>query len=93
MRPRTLDEVVGQDHLLAPGSPLRRLVEGDQAVLDKLNWFLRDWRRNEPTHMDPSLFDVVWQVYRESGSQQPIMVMSAYRSPETNAMLRRRSRG
>jgi len=29
MRPRTLDEVVGQDHLLAPASPLRRLVEGD----------------------------------------------------------------
>ena len=29
MRPRTLDEVVGQDHLLGPGSPLRRLVEGD----------------------------------------------------------------
>src|SRR5205809_98496 len=27
MRPRTLDEVVGQDHLLTPGSPLRRLVE------------------------------------------------------------------
>jgi putative ATPase len=29
MRPRSLDEVVGQQHLLAPGSPLRRLVEGD----------------------------------------------------------------
>jgi putative ATPase len=29
MRPRTLDEVVGQEHLLAPGSPMRRLVEGD----------------------------------------------------------------
>jgi putative ATPase len=28
MRPRTLDEVVGQDHLLGPGSPLRQLVEG-----------------------------------------------------------------
>ena len=28
MRPAALDEVVGQDHLLAPGSPLRRLVEG-----------------------------------------------------------------
>jgi putative ATPase len=26
MRPRTLDEVVGQQHLLKPGSPLRRLV-------------------------------------------------------------------
>ncbi|NJC66287.1 replication-associated recombination protein A [Planosporangium flavigriseum] len=29
MRPRTLDELVGQDHLLTPGAPLRRLVEGD----------------------------------------------------------------
>ncbi|OBH17753.1 AAA family ATPase [Mycobacterium sp. E1715] len=28
MRPASLDEVVGQEHLLAPGSPLRRLVEG-----------------------------------------------------------------
>ncbi|MGH3819120.1 MAG: replication-associated recombination protein A, partial [Pseudonocardiaceae bacterium] len=32
MRPATLDEVVGQDHLLAPGSPLRRLVEGGSAA-------------------------------------------------------------
>ncbi len=32
MRPRTLDEVVGQQHLLAPGSPLRRLVEGDAPI-------------------------------------------------------------
>jgi len=32
MRPRTLDEVVGQDHLLEPGSPLRRLVDGDGGV-------------------------------------------------------------
>ena len=28
MRPRTLDEIVGQQHLLAPGSPLRRLAAG-----------------------------------------------------------------
>jgi putative ATPase len=28
MRPSSLDEVVGQDHLLGPGAPLRRLVEG-----------------------------------------------------------------
>ena len=62
-------------------------------VLDKLNWFCRDIRRSEATHMDPKLFDVIWEVYRESGSRQPIEVMSAYRSPETNAMLRRRSRG
>ncbi len=32
MRPATLAEVVGQDHLLAPGSPLRRLVEGGSAA-------------------------------------------------------------
>ncbi len=37
MRPRTLDEMVGQRHLLAPGSPLRRLVEGD-APMSLLLW-------------------------------------------------------
>jgi uncharacterized protein YcbK (DUF882 family) len=64
----------------------------DQSVIEKLNWFLRDWRHDEQIKMDPKLFDVVWEVYRESGSSQPIEVLSAYRSPDTNAMLRRRSR-
>lgn len=64
----------------------------DQATLDRLNWFLRDWRHDEPTKMDPQLFDVIWEAYRQSGSREPIMVMSAYRSPATNAMLRRHSR-
>ena len=64
----------------------------DQSVLDKLNWFMRDWRLNEPTKMDPRLFDIIWEVYRESGSKEPIDVLSGYRSPQTNAMLRRRSR-
>ena len=32
MRPRTLDELVGQKQLLAEGSPLRQLVEGDQPM-------------------------------------------------------------
>ena len=32
MRPRSLDELVGQDHLLAEGSPLRRLIEAEQAT-------------------------------------------------------------
>ena len=64
----------------------------NSGTLDKLNWFCRDWRLNEPTKMDPHLFDIIWEVYRESGSSQPIDVLSGYRSPQTNAMLRRRSR-
>ena len=64
----------------------------DSSVLEKLNWFMRDWRHDEKISMDPRLFDIVWEVYRESGSSQPIDVLSGYRSPETNAMLRRRSR-
>ncbi|HEY8032982.1 MAG TPA: DUF882 domain-containing protein [Methylocella sp.] len=65
----------------------------DPAVLEKLNWFLRDWRNNDPTRMDPRLFDVVWEAYRTAGATQPIVIVSAYRSPQTNAMLRRRSHG
>ena len=65
----------------------------DEAALEKLNWFLRDWRRNEQIRMDPHLIDLVWEVQRETGSKQPIWVVCGYRSPETNAMLRRRSDG
>ncbi|ETA71203.1 MULTISPECIES: DUF882 domain-containing protein [Mesorhizobium] len=65
----------------------------DQAGLKKINFMLRDWRRNEPTRMDPRLLDLVWQAYRASGSSAYIHVVSAYRSPATNAMLRSRSKG
>ncbi len=61
--------------------------------LKKLNVFLRDWRRNEPTKMDPRLFDLVWQVYQTAGGRDYITVVSAYRSPATNSMLRSRTRG
>ena len=69
----------------------RRNGQYDSGGLQQLNWFLRDWRRDEPTRMDPRLFDTVWEVYRESGSNEPIRVNSGYRSPNTNSMLRRRS--
>jgi uncharacterized protein YcbK (DUF882 family) len=65
----------------------------DRAVLDKLNTILRDWRRNEPTRMDPQLFDLMWEVYRQTGSRDYIHVVSGYRSLSTNNMLRKRSRG
>ncbi len=64
----------------------------DRAALEQLNWLLRDWRLDEPTKMDPRLFDVVWEAHRAVGSQDAIHVVSAYRSPKTNAALRRRSR-
>lgn len=65
----------------------------DEAELAKLNYFLRDWRNNDQTKMDPRLFDVVWEVYHDVDAKQPIRIISAYRSPTTNAMLRKRSRG
>ena len=65
----------------------------DQAALEKLNWFLRDWRKSEKTTMDPHLIDLAWEVQREAGSKEPIWVVCGYRSPETNAMLRHRSTG
>lgn len=71
----------------------RRNGRYDERSLEQLNWLLRDWRVGEPAKMDPRLFDILWEVYQESGSQEPINIISAYRSPQTNGMLRRRSSG
>ncbi len=64
----------------------------DPAVLQQLNHFLRDWRNNDEINMDPRLFDAIWEAYRTAGATDRIQIYSAYRSPETNAMLRRRSK-
>jgi len=64
----------------------------DRAVLNRLNTILRDWRRDEPTRMDPQLLDLLWEVYQKTGSKEYIHVVSGYRSLATNSMLRRRSR-
>jgi uncharacterized protein YcbK (DUF882 family) len=65
----------------------------DRGELKRINHFLRDWRKEESVRMDPQLLDLVWSIYQESGSHDEIHVVSAYRSPQTNAMLRRRSKG
>jgi len=65
----------------------------DEAALKKLDWFMRDWRRNEEVQMDPHLYDLLWEVEREVGATAPIDVVCGYRSPQTNAMLRERSTG
>jgi len=65
----------------------------DEEALKKLNHILRDWREEQPTRMDPHLFDLIWDVYREVEATEPISIVCGYRSPGTNAMLRRRSSG
>nr|WP_233287276.1 DUF882 domain-containing protein [Bradyrhizobium oropedii] len=65
----------------------------DEAALKQLNHFLRDWRSQDETVMDRHLFDILWEVYNDVGGKQPIQIISAYRAPATNAMLRRRSSG
>jgi uncharacterized protein YcbK (DUF882 family) len=63
----------------------------DEEALQQINHFLRDWRTQEQTTMDPHLFDIIWEVYHDVDGKKPIQIVSAYRSPETNAMLRHRS--
>jgi uncharacterized protein YcbK (DUF882 family) len=63
------------------------------SALKKLDWFLRDWRRNEEVSMDPRLFDILWQAYRETGATQSIEIICGYRAPKTNHLLRTRSGG
>jgi len=65
----------------------------DEEALKRVDRFLRDWRKDEDIHMDPRLFDVIWEVSREVGGDRAIHVVCGYRSPATNAMLRRRSGG
>jgi uncharacterized protein YcbK (DUF882 family) len=65
----------------------------DEEALKKLDHFLRDWRKDETVHMDPRLFDVIWEVSREVSHDKSVHVVCGFRSPSTNAMLRRRSSG
>jgi uncharacterized protein YcbK (DUF882 family) len=65
----------------------------DAKALQQLDWFLRDWRSDQLAKMEPRLFDVVWEVYRSVRASEGVHVVSAYRAPGTNAMLRRRSKG
>ena len=65
----------------------------DQEALKKLNHFMRDWRVNEATTMDPALIDLIWTLHQQLGSQQPIHLVSAFRSAKTNASLRKKGGG
>ncbi len=62
-------------------------------ALDQLNHFLRDSQNNQQTEMDPLLFDVLWHTMNLTGYHGEVEVLSAYRSPTTNAWLASMSRG
>lgn len=65
----------------------------DPDALDQLKVFLADWRNGKQHDLDPKLMDILWQLQQATGSSNTWEVISAYRSPETNEMLRSRSSG
>jgi uncharacterized protein YcbK (DUF882 family) len=60
-------------------------------ALAQLNHLLRDFRVNEEKEIDPKLFDLLHELGGVLDADQPYHVISGYRSPDTNAMLRERS--
>jgi len=62
-------------------------------ALDQLNHFLSDWRNGKGREIDPRLMDILWEIQQISGAEGVYEVISAYRSPETNEMLRSESSG
>jgi uncharacterized protein YcbK (DUF882 family) len=59
--------------------------------LAEIDHVLRDFRTDEVHRIDPALLDLVHRLRVAMGSDQPFHVISGYRSPETNAMLARKS--
>ncbi|MEZ5864340.1 MAG: DUF882 domain-containing protein [Geminicoccaceae bacterium] len=65
----------------------------DRRALTSLNHFLRDWRREEILPIDPRLYDIMATIAERLGRAPRFEIISGYRSPETNAMLRRAGGG
>ncbi len=59
------------------------------SAMARINYLMRDWRRNKVIAIDPRTIDLMWELYADLGSKQPIKIISGYRSPETNGMLSR----
>ncbi len=62
-------------------------------AMKRVNYALRDWRTGQPTRMNPKLIDTIWELYQELGAKGSVQIISGYRSPKTNAKLRRRGGG
>ena len=59
-------------------------------VLEQVNFILRDFRANEIRPIDPKLLDLLYELGGVLHTDQPYHVISGYRSPQTNSMLRTR---
>ena len=65
----------------------------DPNALRQIDWVLRDFRTGEARPIDPRLLDLLWQIRGALDTTEPYEVISGYRSPTTNTMLRRSGRG
>jgi uncharacterized protein YcbK (DUF882 family) len=65
----------------------------DKGALKDINYVLRDHRTGEIAKMDPQLLDLLVELHRRTGSRKAFQIISAYRSPKTNAMLATNSGG
>ena len=70
-------------------------IEGKyiKEVLKEINHFMRDWRTDDTMTMDPRTVDIMAASHRLLEVSEPYMLLSGYRSPRTNAMLRSKSSG
>ena len=71
-------------------APTDYWVEGKYVpdALKEIDYALRDWRANEVLPIEPKLLDVLYQLGRSLDTDCRYELISGYRSPETNAMLR-----
>ncbi len=70
-------------------------IEGDYIpeVLKEINYFMRDWRTGTKIKIDARTVDIMAASHRLMDVSEPYMLLSGYRSPQTNAMLRSKSGG
>ena len=70
-------------------------IEGEyiKEALAEINYFMRDARVDKQIAIDTRTLDITAAAHALLDSTEPYMLLSGYRSPETNAMLRSRSRG
>ncbi len=70
-------------------------IEGEyiRDAVDEVSHFMRDWRNNKHMNIDMRTMDIMSAAHNLMDVSEPYLLISGYRSPETNAMLRSRSSG